>query len=105
VTDDSTTAAIAAQVLAAVTEQVEMLAQWLAEQRTAELRTVEGELTRRGHRLLTRLLEVVVGARSRELPRGPARCRQCQAPVAWYGGRSKTLHLLLGDVRLERDYA
>jgi hypothetical protein len=102
---EDSTAALVETVLAAITEEARALAEWLVEHRTADLREVEGGLTRQGHRLLTGMLGVVLAARAAEVPRDGVGCRQCQGAVAWQAGRAKTLHLLLGDVPLARDYA
>ena len=98
-------AGLVEQVLAALSEEVRGLATWLVEHRAGDLREVEGELTRRGHRLLVGLLGTVLGARAGEGVRQGVRCRSCAGEVAWQGGRPKALHLPVGDVPLARDYA
>ena len=98
-------AGLVEQVLAAVSEEARALATWLVEHRASDLREVEGELTRRGHRLLAGLLGAVLAARAREGARQGVRCRSCAGEVTWQRNRPKTLHLLLGDVPLARDYA
>lgn len=99
------TVALVEQVLAAVADEARALATWLVEQRGADLRALEGGLTRRGHRLLTGMLGAVLAARASEVPRAGVRCARCRGEVTWQRGRAKTLHLLLGDVPLARDYA
>lgn len=103
--DDSRSEALTERVLAAVSEQVRELATWLVEQREANLRELEGGLTRQGHRLLTRMLGVVLAARASDGPREGAWCRECGGAATWYPPRAKTVHLLLGDVQVARDYA
>ena len=100
---DSTDAALVRAVLGAVGDEVAELAEWLVGHRGADLRELEGGLTERGHRLLTRMLGVALAARASEGARGAAQCRGCGASGVWLRGRPKTLHLLLGDVPLRRD--
>jgi hypothetical protein len=103
--DESRSEELTERVLAAVSEQVRELAAWLVDQREANLRDLEGGLTRQGHRVLTRMLEVVWAARASDGRRTGAWCREWGGAATWYPARSKTVHLLLGDVQVARDYA
>jgi hypothetical protein len=102
--EQDSTGTMVASVLAAIGDELGILAGWLVEHRAGNLRELEGEVTRQGHRVLTRMLGVVLAARAGEVARDAAGCSECHGPVAWQRGRAKTLHLLLGDVPLVREY-
>src|SRR3712207_9493746 len=63
---------------------------WLVEHRAGDLREVEGERTRRGHRLLAGLLGAVLATRAGEGSRQGVRCRSCAGEVTWQRDRPKT---------------
>jgi len=100
--EDSTQARLVERTVAALADEWRELVGWVVGAHEADLRTLEAGVVERGHQVLCRLVEVVLAERRAAVSRAEQACPVCQQPLRDLGRRPKTIHLILGDVVVQR---